>query len=98
MRRIIAMLTAAALLAGISAGCGSKGFTRVNYDTLYVGQPADAVEDMLGEPDTREADTWTYVQQTPYCKAVIRFKDGRLADKQWHHQRDGASGAAGPGR
>lgn len=78
------VMLAAVLLVGVfAAGCGGAEFTRVNYETIYLGQPAGAVEDKLGEPTRREEQTWIYVNDDPWYRAAIEFDDGRVTDKQW---------------
>ena len=79
-RAAVVLLVSAALFA---AGCTS--FTRTSYETLYEGQPADAVRRRLGAPDEVRGDTWRYVHaRPPYYAADLRFENGRLAEKTWY--------------
>jgi hypothetical protein len=81
-------LLAAALAAASCGGCAGGEFCRVNYETLYVAQPAAAVEKTLGPPTVRAGDTWTYVNDMPFYKAVIHFRDGRVVKKEWTYSRE----------
>ena len=86
MRKNLSKLTVLAVVYGLAllaVGCGGPKFSRVNYETIYLGQPAGAVEDKLGEPTRREEGTWIYVNDEPWYRAVIEFDDGRVADKHW---------------
>jgi len=66
-------------------GCATNKFTRQRYETLYNGQPASDVELTLGPPQHKFSDTWTYVHDKPYYRAIIAFdENGRLIDKQWY--------------
>ena len=73
------------LAAGLCAGCRDT-FLPKNFALIHVGQGQFDVERVLGKPTHRFADTWTYLRSDPYYKAVIRFKDGRVVDKQWYGQ------------
>ncbi len=78
-----------ACLLAVATGCGGSGeFDRVNYDTIYLGQPADAVRDRLGEPTHESQSEWIYIHEMPFYKALIRFEDGVVADKQWSYRRE----------
>jgi hypothetical protein len=77
---VLIVLGATALIAG---GCGGQKFTRVNYETIYLGQPADAVEEKLGEPTERSRARWLYVNDQPWYQAVIEFDNGKVIDKRW---------------
>ena len=73
-------------LIAVLAGCGGK-FTRGHFESVYVGQEAWEVAQTLGEPTTRFAGQWHYIQQQQegYCKAVIIFdQNNRVAEKRWH--------------
>ncbi|OQB81352.1 MAG: hypothetical protein BWX88_04289 [Planctomycetes bacterium ADurb.Bin126] len=101
MTRTTTLVLVAALALGLfCAGCTK--FTRERYETIYVGQPQFEVEATLGEPYARFSDTWTYINEKPFYKAIIQFKEGRVSDKAWADERviedhpDGKK-PAGPG-
>jgi len=71
----------------LTGGCTQNKFTRVNYETLAVGMPAEEVRDILGNPKAEFSDTWTYINDMPFYKAEIKFKDGRVADMAWQDER-----------
>jgi hypothetical protein len=74
------LLSAVALCA---VGCQEK-FTRPRYETIYIGQPAAQVERTLGQPEAKFSDTWTYIHETPFYKAIIKFENSRVVDKAWY--------------
>lgn len=85
------------LATAICAGCGQEKFTRVRYEFLSVGATQQEVAETLGEPETRAGDTWTYVNRKgEYYRAVIRFEDGRIVDKQWRVSRTVSTEPAAP--
>lgn len=86
MRRIAIVIVAAAILAGV-AGCQEK-FTRQRYETIYIGQPEFEVEKTLGEPTAKFSDTWTYIHDKPFYKAIVEFDSGRVTDKTWYDERE----------
>lgn len=64
-------------------GCG-KDLRRQNYETVYVGQPAWAVERAMGEPDDVRDGVWVYERESPYAKAVIEFDaNDTVIRKDW---------------
>ena len=80
---IVRVLLASSLLAAfLAAGCGAE-FTRQNFETVYVGMPARAVERKLGPPQERTAARWVYTHRGPYYRAEIVFRDGRVAETVW---------------
>ena len=85
-RTVVVMLAAAVGLAIFCGGC-AKQFTRERYDTIYVGQPQFEVEATLGKPAARFSDTWSYINERPFYKAIIQFKDGKVSDKSWADSR-----------
>ena len=87
MRHRLPLVVLALLLAAWPVGCHSAPFTRQRYETLYVGQPDWDVRNVLGPPTYQEADVWTYVHtDTPYCWAVIYFRDGKVTGKEWSYE------------
>ncbi len=84
-KSIVIVLTGAALLVCLCAGCNK--FTRVRYETVNNGTPQDEVEMILGRPKVKFSDSWTYVNESPYYKAVIQFKGGRVSDKAWYDEK-----------
>jgi outer membrane protein assembly factor BamE (lipoprotein component of BamABCDE complex) len=87
MRRQLLVVLVAAVLAAWLAGCRSPSFTRPRYDTIYIGQPDWDVRKFLGRPTYQEFDTWTYVHsETPYCRAVIHFREGKVVAKDWSYE------------
>lgn len=84
-KSIMIVLTSAALLGCMCAGCNK--FTRVRYETVNIGTPQDEVEVILGRPKVKFSDSWTYVHEEPYYKAVIQFKEGRVSDKAWYDEK-----------
>ena len=90
LRRTACVLCAAAVVAGLSGGC-RKLFIRENFETVYEGQPADAVARTLGKPDLKAADVWIYVNERPdYYRAEIHFRDGLVTKKKWSDTREPA--------
>lgn len=81
----IFMLAAAATM---TCGCGKRAkFTRVRYELVHRGMHQDQVLDTLGAPAETTSDRWTYVNEMPFCSAVIRFEDGRVVGKSWSIER-----------
>jgi len=85
-RSTVVVLVAAMLLAGLCCGCNK--FTRARYDTIYVGEPAFEVEKTLGRPDAAFSDSWSYINEKPFYKAIIQFKDARVTKKSWYDERE----------
>ncbi len=84
-KSIVTVLITAALLACVCAGCNK--FTRIRYETVNIGTPQDEVEVILGRPKVKFSDSWTYVNENPYYKAVIQFKAARVSDKAWYGEK-----------
>jgi hypothetical protein len=80
-RAVLCLLLTAVVLCAV--GCQEK-FTRQRYETIYIGQPAPQVERTLGDPEAKFSDTWTYIHETPFYKAIIKFENGRVVDKAWY--------------
>ena len=78
-----ALLVVIVALPLICAGCGPK-FTRQTYETVYVGQPAAEVEAIMGKPAAKFSDSWTYLHEDPFYKAIIGFESGRVRSKSWY--------------
>ena len=82
----------AAMLMGllgvmVLGGCAREPFTRVRYETIYLGQVAEEVKATLGEPDRVEGDRWVYTHRDPFYQAILLFEDGRVVEKQWSWER-----------
>ncbi len=83
------LILVALLLAGSLAGCSR--FTRQNYETIYVGQPAWDVERAMGRPTAIEGEEWVYLHEAaPYRRAVIRLVNGKVVGKSWSYERQGS--------
>ncbi len=94
-------LTTLLLLGGMfvlaaASGCIGDKFSRPAYETLYVGMPQSEVKDILGSPDKKEGDTWTYRRSKPCEIAVIKFADGKIAEKNWYESEDACKNAEKP--
>ncbi len=84
MTRPKLLLFAGMVLAAVAtAGCQDK-FSRQNYETVYVGMVPREVKQVLGRPDEKTPETWTYRRERPCEIAVIDFKDCRVTKKQWY--------------
>ena len=83
MRRRVLLVLVAAMSAGfVCQGCAGR-FSRENFETIYQGQPAGAVERVLGRPARKQADEWIYIRRRPhYYEARIRFADGKVMKKE----------------
>lgn len=81
-RRMATVLLAALLAAALLPGCQEK-FTRVNYETIYLGMDPDHVRDRLGEPARQWNGNWLYTHRDPAYQALIRFADGQVVAKRW---------------
>ena len=94
MWRSVAKLTGALAPAGVvvlfvCAGCQKDQFTRENYETIHVAQPAADVERVLGPPERSAPDHWDYVRRRPtHCEARIWFRDGNVARKEWFDRKE----------
>ena len=94
MPRWIAKLTGLLAPAGVvvlflCAGCQQGRFTRENYDTIYVTQPAREVERIMGPPERSAPEHWDYVRRRPvHCEARIWFHDGNVARKEWFDRQE----------
>ncbi len=89
MRTRSIVLWTACLLIGSLAGCGGRKFTPQRYDTVYIGQPAWAVERTLGAAAEKSPDRWIYLHTKPYYRATITFQDGEVTAKHWTYLRPG---------
>ncbi|MBS3735302.1 MAG: hypothetical protein KGY99_10335 [Phycisphaerae bacterium] len=75
-------------VACVVCGCDGPTLTRETFETLYVGQPADAVRRKLGEPTRRAEGVWVYVSEEPYYRrAEIHFDNGRVRKLEWSYDR-----------
>jgi len=82
MKNLVITLVAVVAVSSVLAGCQQK-FTRQNYDTIYIGQPAHQVEMSLGKPDVQFSNEWNYINEEPFYKAIIKIQDGKVVDKSW---------------
>ncbi len=87
MRTALSTILLAALAFGLAAGCRNK-FTRVNYETVYVGQDQHSVHKAIGRPDKTVGDEWTYENRRPFYRAVLTFEEGVVASKDWIGSKD----------
>jgi outer membrane protein assembly factor BamE (lipoprotein component of BamABCDE complex) len=89
MSKATVVLLAAAVLGGVFlTGCAEK-FTRMRYDSVYIGQSKEGVEATLGNTPYRFSDTWTYVHDEPHYRAVIKFDaEGKVSDKAWYDAKE----------
>jgi hypothetical protein len=100
----VGVVCGAALALVLASGCGRERrgpgyFTRQNFETIYTGQPSWAVEEKLGRPEQRHVDSWVYVNERPYYRAVIHFADGRVTKTEWSYEPpegDSPSQVGGP--
>jgi hypothetical protein len=90
----LAAIIAAGLLTALPIGCGPK-FTRVDYETVFVGQQQWEVQQALGTPHASIGNTWIYENDMPFYKAVIWFEDGRVTRKAWSDVRGELDGNGG---
>ncbi len=85
-RSMVMFLVVVVVFAGACAGCNK--FTRTRYETIHTGMRADEVRAILGKPKVEFSDSWSYVHDEPYYKAVLQFKDGRVAKKAWYDEHE----------
>ncbi len=81
-RKTLLVIVLVVLAAGMLAGC-TKQFTRQRYETIRIGLSEFDVEKTLGEPTAKFSDTWTYINDEPFYKAIIKFENGSVIDKAW---------------
>ncbi len=86
MKNFVITLVGVIAISSVLAGCQQK-FTRQNYDTIYIGQPAQQVEMTLGKPDVKFDSQWNYINEEPFYKAIIKIENGKVADKSWADER-----------
>ena len=87
MRTPLLMVLAMVLAGSLLAGCRNK-FTRVNYETIYIGQDQHSVRKAIGKPDRKTDDEWVYENHRPFYQAVITFEEGAVVDKEWIPSKD----------
>jgi hypothetical protein len=79
-------LWVAALVAVLAvAGCQ---WTRQNYDDVKIGQTADQVKKILGDPRTRLGSEWTYTADDPRDLRMVRIwfnADQKVVGKTWEN-------------
>jgi len=81
-RMIGVALAAAAMLA---AGCN---LTRKNYQAIGLGQEAEQVKKVLGDPSYRSEGRWVWTRDDPrdLTKVEVYFdEDGRVIGKTWQN-------------
>lgn len=83
MKHAMMLLAAVCLLACV----GCQKFTPERYNMVYVGQSDQGVEETLGKPYARFDTEWTYINDMPFYKAIIKFKDRKVVDKSWADER-----------
>jgi hypothetical protein len=88
------LLVTATLLAALPTGCGPK-FTRVDYETIFVGQQQWDVQQAIGEPTSTIGSKWIYENDMPFYKAVIWFEGARVTKKAWSDVRGELDGNGG---
>ena len=81
------VLLAAVALAMVCTGCEQK-FTRPRYDTIITGMTEFEVEHVLGEPEVKFSDSWSYIHEEPFYKAIIQFREGRVSNKAWYDENE----------
>ena len=84
MRTFAAVICLGCLLAGCS-----RELNRPDYDTIYLGQPRQAVRQRMGDPDQADNGRWVYERDVPYARAEIFFRDDKVAGKNWGYDRPG---------
>ena len=87
MRLGTTILLSTVALMLVCAGC-EKPFNRPNYDTVYMGEPASAVQETLGEPTVKYNNEWNYVNTSPFYKATIYYRDGKVVKKLWFDEKE----------
>jgi hypothetical protein len=94
-RQTIALVLAAAALAAV-AGCNLQ---RKDYEAVSLGQSAEEVRKILGEPRYRFEGQWIYTRDDPrdLTKVEIHFdaddqvvgKSWQNPEKPWENHREG---------
>ena len=87
MRTPLSIVLVILLAGALLGGCGN-GFTRVNYETIYVGQDEHSVQKAIGKPDRKTEGLWIYEHDHPFYQAIITFEDGLVSRKEWIPSRD----------
>lgn len=86
-RKTWILMLAVMVTAGFLAGC--EKFTRARYDTITPGLSEMDVQQTLGEPTARFSDSWTYIHDNPFYKAIIKFdSSGKVKDKAWYDESE----------
>jgi len=86
--RAVVATVAVVLVVTMLAGC-QRGFNRQAYETVLLGEPASQVQKKLGKPTAQSGEVWTYVNEMPYYRAEIEFKEGKVAEKRWYVEKQG---------
>lgn len=74
-----------------TAGCSQK-LTYERWESVYEGQRADVVEQVLGEPVERLDMRWLYMDADRGITADIYFQDGEVIGKTWSDPERGMVG------
>lgn len=73
------------------AGCAEK-LTYDRWQTIYVGQSQDGVEETLGDPTEKLEMRWMYHDNDRCINADIYFQDCKVIGKTWSDPRHGMQG------
>ncbi|MCE5324977.1 MAG: hypothetical protein LLG01_01035 [Planctomycetaceae bacterium] len=80
MHRVVLAMVTMAMLGGCTS---TPRFSRQRYDTLYTGMPDFEVRNILGNPKVEGGAAWEYEHFNPYYKAIIHFRNGAVARREW---------------
>ncbi len=87
MKHALMLSLAAGMVLAVCTGC--QKFTKQRYEMVYLGMPQQEVEMSLGEPAAKFSDSWSYLHEDPFYKAVIKFDaDGKVIDKAWYDEHE----------
>lgn len=91
MYRLIAKTLSAGALTLALLGCEQK-LTYSRFEAIQTGDPADAVQSILGKPNMREERTWVYSDHDRQIMALVYFQDGKVIGKEWRDPEHGMQG------
>jgi len=86
-RQGVWLLFAVVALAVFCASCEEK-FTRPRYETIHIGMTEFEVKQILGRPEVKFSDSWSYIHEEPFYKAIIQFHEGRVSNKAWYDEKE----------